>query len=187
MYRDWWAFGTTLILWGIALIFIVVLVCTDNKHVSIIEIIVGMTGLFFTFLGIKIRIWDKCEKPKMLRIDPKLDYHFLLTFRGMEQEVRDFSVIEEVLTAFDLGKEAWNLRIVPPMGTLSEWKGYYDDKEKTWVMEIAFVREEGIQRWVRRCDYDGLVNLNRSDLKKIIVDKKKANLYIFGRIDRECD
>ncbi|MCH5344641.1 MAG: hypothetical protein J1E64_11425 [Acetatifactor sp.] len=181
--RTWGAFGTAVMGLGIAILFNVVLVCTVNKQMSIIAIIVGMAGLIIAFLGIKIASLDKREKPRMLRIDPKLDYHFLLTFRGMQEEVKDFSRMEEVLLAFDEGREAWNLKIVPPMGTLSEWKGYYDDKEKTYVMEIFFIRKEGIQRWARRCDYDGLVKLNRSDLKKIIVNKRKANLYLFGRIE----
>lgn len=181
--RSWTTFGTVLVTLGIFAIFMVVFLGIEDSHVSMIGIIVGIAGLLIAFLGIRIIIWDKSYDAKMSRIDPNLDYHFFLTFRGMEQEVRDFSKIEEVLTAFDLGKESWNLKIVPPMGTLSEWNGYYDDKDKVWVMEIAFVREEGIQKCVRRCVSDGMVNLNRRDLKKIMVDKKKADLQLFGRID----
>lgn len=181
--RSWTTFGTVLVTLGIFAIFMVVFLGIEDSHVSMIGIIVGIVGLLIAFLGIRIIIWDKSYDAKMSRIDPNLDYHFFLTFRGMEQEVRDFSKIEEVLTAFDSGKEAWNLKIVPPMGTLSEWNGYYDDKDKAWVMEITFVREEGVQKWVRRGGYDGLVNLNRRDLKKIMVDKKKADLQLFGRID----
>lgn len=181
--RSWTTFGILLVTMGIFAIFMVVFLGVEDNHVSMIGIIVAIVGLLIAVLGIRIIIWDKSFDAKMSRIDPNLDYHFFLTFRGMEQEVRDFSKIEEVLKAFDLGKEAWDLKIVPPMGTLSEWKGYYDDKEKIWVMEIAFVREEGIQRWARRCVSDGMVNLNRKDLKKIMVDKKKADLMLFGRID----
>ncbi|MDE6531328.1 MAG: hypothetical protein K2K96_11275 [Lachnospiraceae bacterium] len=181
--RSWTTFGSILVTLGIFAIFMVVFLGVEDNHVSMIGIIVGIVGLLIAFLGIRIIIWDKSFDAKMSRIDPNLDYHFFLSFRGMEQEVKDFSKIEEVLKAFDLGKEAWDLKIVPPMGTLSEWKGYYNDKEKTWVMEIAFVREEGIQRCVRRCVSDGMVNLNRKDLKKIMVDKKKADLLLFGRID----
>lgn len=181
--RSWTTVGLALVTLGIFAIFMVVFLGVENNHVSIIGIIVVIAGLLIAFLGIRIIIWDKSYDAKMSRIDPNLDYHFFLTFREMEQEVRDFSKIEEVLTAFDLGKESWNLKIVPPMGTLSEWNGYYDDKDKVWVMEIAFVREEGIQKCVRRCVSDGMVNLNRRDLKKIMVDKKKADLQLFGRID----
>ncbi|MDE6743823.1 MAG: hypothetical protein K2J95_08110 [Lachnospiraceae bacterium] len=181
--RSWTTFGSILVTLGIFAIFMVVFLGVEDNHVSMIGIIVGIVGLLIAFLGIRIISWDKSYDAKMSRIDPNLDYHFFLTFRGMEQEVKDFSKIEEVLTAFDSGKEAWNLKIVPPMGTLSEWKGYYDDKDKAWVMEIAFVREEGVQRWVRRGGYDGLVNLNCRDLKKIMVDKKKADLDLFGRVD----
>lgn len=181
--RSWGAFGTAVMGLGIAILFIVVLVCTVNEQSSVIAIIVGLAGLIIAFLGMKIARLDKREKPRMLRIDPKLDYHFILTFRGMEEEVKDFSRMEEVLMAFDEGREAWNLRIEPPMGTLSEWKGYYDDKEKTYVMEILFIRKEGIQKWARYCDYDGLVKLNRSDLKKIIVHRRKADFYLFNRME----
>lgn len=183
--RSWGAFGAAIMGLGIAIIFIVILVCGVNAQVSILSILVGVAGLAIAFLGVKISSWDKREEAGMLWVDPNLDYHFFLTFRGAEEEIRDFSRMEEVLTASGKGREAWNLRIVPPMGTLFEWKGYYDEKEKTYVTEIAFVREEGIQKWARLCEYDGIdgmVKLNRSDLKKIIVDKKKADLLIFGRM-----
>lgn len=186
--RSWYAFGTAIMGLGIAIIFNVVLVYTVNEYTSmialIVAIIVGMAGLFVVFMGIKIAGWDK--GPKMSRIDPDLDYHLLLTFRGMEEEVRDFSVIEEVLTAFDLSREAWSLRIVPPIGTLSEWKGYYEDQRNTYMTEITFVRKDGIQKWALRCDYTYLGILNR-ELKKVIVDKIKPRLSFFVRIDGEYD
>lgn len=188
--RSWGSFGTAVVGLGIAIIFNVILVFTVNNYTSItamiIAITVGMAGLFVIFLGIKICSWDKGEEPEMLWIDPNLDYRFLLTFRGTEQEVKDFSEMEEVLTAYDLGREAWSLKIVPPMGTLFEWKGTYDDKSKTYVTEIAFVCEEGIQRWALHCDYGYLEILNR-ELKKIIAEKKKASLCYFSRIDGESD
>lgn len=184
--RSWDAFGTAIVGLGISVIFNVVLVYTANKYTSILSmivaIIVGMVGVFIIFLGIRISGWDK--GPKMSRIDPNLDYHFLLTFRGKEEEVKDFSRMEEVLTAFDLGKEAWSLRIVPPIGSLSEWKGYYEDKRETYMTKITFVRKAEIQKWGLRCDYGYLEILNR-ELKKVIVDKKKASLWYFVRIDGE--
>lgn len=184
--RSWGAFGTAVMGLGAAIIFNVILILIVNNDTSItaiiIAVIVGVAGLLVIFLGIKICSWDKGEKPEMLWVDPDLDYRFLLTFRGTQQEVRNFSEIEEVLTAFDLGREAWSLKIVPPIGTLFEWKGSYDDKSETYVTEIAFVREEGIQRWMLHCDYSYLEILN-CELRKIIVDKKKADLCYFGRID----
>lgn len=182
--RSWDAFGTAIVGLGISVIFNVVLVYIANKYTSILSmivaVIVGMVGVFIIFLGIRISGWDK--GPKMSRIDSGLDYQLLLTFRGKEEEVRDFSRMEEVLTAFDLGKEAWSLRIVPPIGALSEWKGYYEDKRETYMTEITFVRKDKIQKWGLRCDYSYLEILNR-ELKKVIVDKKKASLWYFVRID----
>lgn len=186
--RSWDAFGTAIMGLGIAIIFNVVLVYAVNKYTSmialIVAIIVGMAGLFIIFLGIKIAGWDK--GPKMSRIDPTLDYHFILTFRGTEEEVRDFSRMEEVLTAFDLGRESWSLRIMPPIGSLSEWKGYFDNQRNIYMTEITVVRKAEIQKWVLRCDYTYLGILN-CELKKVIVDKIKPRLSFFVRIDGEYD
>lgn len=180
--RSWGTFGAAIMGLGIAIIFIVVLVSSVNAQVSIVSILVGVAGLAIAFVGVKISSWDKWEDAGMLWVDPNLDYHFFLTFRGAEQEITDFSRVEEALNEFDKHREAWKLRIVPPMGTLFEWEGYYDEKQKTYVTEIAYVREEGIQKWVRRSDYDGMVKLNQTDLKKIMVQKKKAELLLFCRI-----
>lgn len=180
--RTWGAFGSRIGVVGYGLFCVMVYACILDKKISILPAIVGIVSLAIGILGTWIASWDKDLKARMQRIDRKLDYHFLLTFRGTEEEVKDFARMEEVLIAFDKYKEAWNLKIMPPMGTLSEWKGYYDYKEQTYVMEITFIRKEGIQRWARRCDYDGLVKANRNDLKNIMVKKRKADLYLFGRI-----
>lgn len=185
-YESWGRFGTAIMGFGIAIIFNTVLVFVVNKYTSamaiIIAIIAGIAGLFVVFLGIRICSWD--EGPKISRIDPNLDYHFLLTFRGMEEEVRDFSRMEEVLTAFDLGRETWSLRIEPPIGSLSEWKGYYDNKRDVYMTEITVVCKGEIQKWGLRCDYSYLEILNR-ELKKVIVDKKKPRLSFFVPVTYE--
>lgn len=180
--RTWAAFGTRLGAVGYGIFCVMVYACVLEKQISILPTIVGIVSLIIGILGTWIASWDKDQKIKMLRIDPKLDYHFFLTFRGLEEEIKDFSRMEEVLIAFDEGREAWNLRIVPPMGTLSEWRGYYDEKENAYVTEATFVREEEIQKWALLCEYDGMVKMHRSNLKKIIVNKKKASFDWFCRV-----
>lgn len=135
----------------------------------------AVAGLSVILLGIRIAGRDRQKGPEMSRIDPRLDYRFFLTFKGVEQEIRDISVMEEVLTAFDLGREAWSLKIEPPMGTLAQWRGYYDDREgaDTYVTEIALAGAEGIQRWALRFDCDYVPILHR-ELKKVIVEKIQA-------------
>ena len=180
--RTWAAFGTRLGAVGYGIFCVMVYACVLEKQISILPTIVGIVSLIIGILGTWIASWDKDQKIKMLRIDPKLDYHFFLTFRGLEEEIKDLSRMEEVLIAFDEGREAWNLKIVPPMGTLSEWRGYYDEKENAYVTEATFVREEEIQKWALLCEYDGMVKMHRSNLKKIIVNKKKASFDWFCRV-----
>lgn len=180
--RTWGAFGSRLGAVGYGIFGVMVYVCILEKQISIPPMIVGIVSLIIGILGTWIAGWDKDLKARMLRIDRKLDYHFFLTFRGSEEEIKDFSRMEEVLVAFDEYQEAWDLKIVPPMGTLSGWKGYYDDKENAYVSEITFARKEGIQRWALLCEYHGMVKMHRSNLKKIIVNKRKASFDWFGRI-----
>lgn len=183
-YETWGRFGAAIIGLGVSIIFNTVLIFIVNKYTSvtalIIAVIVGMAGLFVIFLGIRICSWD--EGPKISRIDSKLDYQFLLTFKGRQQKITDFSEMEEVLTAFDLGKEEWSLRIVPPIGSLSEWRGYYDYKRNIYMTEITVVRKKGNQKWGLGSDYTYLEILN-NELKKVIADKKKPRLSFFVRID----
>ena len=174
--RSWGSFGAAIMGLGIAIIFIVVLVCSVNAQVSIISILVGVAGLMIGFLGVKIASLDRDEEEKegMLWVDPSLDYHFFLTFRGTEQEITDFSRVEEALIEFDKHRETWKLRIVPPMGTLFEWTGYYDYKKNIYMTERAYAREAGIQRFKIYSEYDGMVKLNQKHLKEIIANLKKA-------------
>lgn len=176
--RSWDSFGTALMGLGFSVILITVVIFDANQYSSVTSVIVAavfvLMGLFITFVGFRISRWDKSGKAKMRRIDRKLAYRFFLTFKGREEEVKDFSVIEEALTALDLGKETWSLKIDPPMGTLSGWKGYYDAKKKLYVSEITFVRKEGIRKGMLYFDYDCIDHL-RSKLKRLVVDKKKVS------------
>ena len=179
MRRSWSLFGWSVAGCGFALCGVSILYICLRQQIDWIGPLLFLAGVPFIIIGIRVAGEDKTDKAVMQSVDPNLYYRYFLTFRGGEEEIKEFGKIERAFDAFRTNKEAWSIRIEPPIGGLSEWKCYYD-KKMNYVTEITLVKKDGEQRWRQFCEELAVNHIKR--LKNIIVNKKKTDLMFTGKL-----
>lgn len=177
-YRSWGAFGGSVAAVGFCLIGLAFIYPACTKHIGIASVIFLAVGIPLVIAGLKVAAWDKAEEAQMTSVDPDTAYRFTLVSDGVEKQTEDYAEIERAFHDFRDRKKEWRLKIEPPIGSLAEWKSYYDPKLQ-FVTEITLIKSEGVQRWCRFCD--GPADNDLKILKTIIVKRKKTRLFFTGK------
>ena len=177
-HRSWGAFGDSVAGVGFCLIVFSIFLFIVQKLNVIICLLMLAAGVPLVVVGIRVARWDKTEEPKMTKIDPALSYRYLLCIGDKEEPLEDMAKLEQAYEAYCKERESFSVRITPPIGSLSEWKFYYDPKLK-YVSMITLAKDGG--KWGIFCDEPFEYDYKR--LKKILVKKKKVRLDYFGRAE----
>ncbi|MBO4637502.1 MAG: hypothetical protein J5685_10195 [Clostridiales bacterium] len=179
-HRSWGAFGSSVAALGVCMIGAGFLCSVSSGEFQLISIPLAVIGIALAVIGVRVASWDKTEEAKMTPVDRSLTYRFTLVTKGSPRVIDDFAPVKEAFRDLCEKREAWSLTIDPPIGSLSEWKCYYDPKLK-FVTEITLNKPEGVQKWGQFCDELVINDLNR--LKTVITKKKKVKLCIMGTVD----
>ncbi len=146
--RSWDAFGGTLAFTGfmMAAIFIF-LYFVSWKHPIPLHVVIVIAGcsLACGIVGLRIAAWDH-PRPYMTKPDPDKDYIFSISSGDGQCTITDASQIDEAYRAFIEEHRAWQLTIDPPIGSLSCWSCFYDEKAG-YVTEITLKYDTVTRRW----------------------------------------
>ena len=94
--------------------------------------------------------------------------------------IYDKTKLDQAFESYCKNKESLSVKISPPIGSLSEWSFYYDSVLK-YATAITLVKSYGVEKWANFCDEPVVYNYKR--LKKLLFEKKKVSLELFGRME----
>ena len=171
--RSFGMFGITLAAVGAMLVGLPILICISQKVFHIVPLVLCIMGILFMFIGIRVARWDLPEKARMTSVDRGITYRYLLCLQDQTEELKDFNRLEEIIKAFYQRFEPWTLKIEPPIGSLTEWKCYYNE-QAGYVTEITLDKKNMVQRWKRSSHKTSPNDIKQ--LKKIIIERKKVKL-----------
>ncbi len=171
--RSWSRIGGFVFFFGIELVILTILFLVFvYKGMDVIAIGVPV-GILLAFLGAKISKWDQPETPCLSKIDPNLVYKLTLTLQGREENLQAFEKVEEAYHGFVESHETFTLTVIPPIGGLSKWECYYDEKYG-YVTDIILNKGRKVQKWRKSSGKPSPKDCD--NLRKIVTLKEKVKL-----------
>ena len=134
--------------------------------------IVSGCSLVIGIVGARIAAWDN-PKPYMTKPDPDKDYIFSINSGDGQCVVTDESQLDEAYRIHIQERGAWQLNVEPPIGSLSCWR-CFDDEKAGYVTEITLKYDTVTRRWIKRGKRPAASELKC--LKKIYTGHRKVRL-----------